>query len=151
MNGILGFLDLLHRTNLSSEQKDYIKEAKTASEMLLYLINDILDFSKIEAGKLDIENIKFNIRATVEDAVSIIVPKSEEKHIEIHIMIKSNVPAEVIGDPARLRQVLNKLLGNAIKFTEKGEINLTVDCLEEIDGNAVLNFEVKDTGIGIRK
>lgn len=151
MNGILGFLDLLQRTNLSSEQKDYIKEAKIASEMLLYLINDILDFSKIEAGKLDVENIKFNIRTAVEDAVSILVPKAEEKHIEIHTMINSNVPEEVIGDPARLRQVLNNLVGNAVKFTEAGEINLTVSCQEEVDGKAKLCFEVKDTGIGIRK
>ena len=151
MNGILGFLDLLKRTNLSSEQKDYINEAKTASEMLLYLINDILDFSKIEAGKLVVENIKFNLRTAVEDTVSIIIPKAEEKHIEIHVMINSSVPEEVIGDPARLRQVLNNLIGNAVKFTERGEINLTVNCLEEIGGNALISFEVKDTGIGISK
>jgi len=151
MNGILGFIDLLQRTNLSSEQKDYIKEAKNASEMLLYLINDILDFSKIEAGKLTIENIKFKIRTAVEDAVSILVPKALEKQIELHTMIKSNVPEEVVGDPARLRQILNNLISNAVKFTEKGEINITVDCIEEVKGKALLQFEVKDTGIGISK
>ena len=149
MNGILCFLDLLQRTNLSSEQMDYIREAKTASEMLLYLINDILDFSKIEAGKLTIENTNFKIRTAVEDAVAILVPKASEKHLELNTLIKTSVPEEVIGDPARLRQVLNNLISNAVKFTEHGEINVTVDCCEEIEGRALLSFEVKDTGIGI--
>ena len=151
MNGILGFLNLLQRTELSLEQKNYISEANLASEMLLYLINDILDFSKIEAGKLDIENINFNIRTAVEDAVSVIVPKAFEKQIELHTMIRSNVPEEVIGDPGRIKQILNNLISNAVKFTEKGEISVTLDCEKDIDGKALLSFEVKDTGIGINK
>lgn len=149
MNGVLGFLDLLERTYLSAEQKEYIREAKSASEILLCLINDILDFSKIEAGKLNIEKTNFKVRTLIEDAVSILVPKATEKDLEICTMIKSNVPEEVSGDPARLRQILNNLLSNAVKFTDKGEINVTVDCIEEVDGNALLSFEVKDTGIGI--
>lgn len=149
MNGVLGFLDLLKMTTLSSEQEEYICEAKSASEMLLYLINDILDLSKIEAGKLSFENINFNIRTVVEDAISIIVPKAFKKQIELHTMIKASVPEKVIGDPGRIRQILNNLVGNAVKFTEKGEINVTVDCIEGINGKVLLSFEIKDTGIGI--
>ncbi|NMM65945.1 response regulator [Clostridium sp. P21] len=151
MNGIFGFLDLLQSTNLSLEQKDFIREAKSASEVLLYIINDILDFSKIEAKKLTMEKIKFNLRNTIEDAVSLLVPKVVEKDLELYTMIKEKVPEEVIGDPSRLRQVLNNLISNAVKFTKKGEISVTVDCLNEDNEIALLHFEVKDTGIGIRK
>ena len=150
MNGIFGFLELLQSTNLSLEQKEFIREAKSASEILLHLINDILDFSKIEARKLTMEKIRFNLRTTIEDAVSFLVPKAVEKGLELYTMIKAGVPEEVIGDPSRLRQILNNLISNAVKFTESGEISVTVDYLEEENEIAVLNFEVKDTGIGIR-
>ena len=149
MNGIQGFLDLLQKTSLSSEQMDYIREAKTASKMLLYLINDILDFSKLDAGKLTIENVNFNIRTAVEDAVSILMPKASEKQLELKIIINNSVPEEVIGDPDRLRQILNNLICNAVKFTETGKITVTVDSVEQIDGKALICFEIKDTGIGI--
>ena len=102
MNGIFGFLELLQSSNLSLEQKEFIREAKSASEVLLNLINDILDFSKIEARKLTMEKIKFNLRTTIEDAVSLLVPKAAEKGIELYVMIKAGVPEEVIGDPSRL-------------------------------------------------
>ncbi|AZV57859.1 response regulator [Clostridium sp. AWRP] len=151
MNGIFGFLDLLQSTNLSLEQKDFIREAKSASKVLLYIINDILDFSKIEAKKLTMEKIRFNLRNTIEDAVSLLVPKAVEKGLELYTMISESVPEEVVGDPSRLRQILNNLISNAVKFTNKGEISVTVDCLKEENETAVLNFEVKDTGIGIRK
>ncbi|WP_423243230.1 ATP-binding protein [Clostridium autoethanogenum] len=151
MNGIFGFLDLLQSTNLSLEQKDFIREAKSASKVLLYIINDILDLSKIEAKKLTMEKIRFNLRNTIEDAVSLLVPKAIEKGLELYTMIRAGVPEEVVGDPSRLRQILNNLISNAVKFTDKGEISVTVDCLKEENETAVLNFEVKDTGIGIRK
>jgi PAS domain S-box-containing protein len=151
LNGILGFIELLQLTNLSLEQKEFIREAKSASEMLLHIISDILDFSKIEAKKLTMENIKFNLRTTIEDAISLLAPKATEKGLEIYTMIKAGVPEEVIGDPSRLRQILNNLISNAVKFTKKGDISVTVDCLEEKNGTAALSFEVKDTGIGIRK
>jgi PAS domain S-box-containing protein len=151
MNGIFGFLELLQSTKLSLEQKNFVREARSASEMLLYLINDILDFSKIEAKKLVMESIKFNLRNTIEDAVSLFVPKAAEKGLEIYAMIKAGVPEEVIGDPSRLRQILNNLINNAVKFTENGEISITVDYLEKEDEIAVLSFKVKDTGIGIGK
>jgi two-component system, sensor histidine kinase and response regulator len=149
MNGIMGFLELLNMSNPSAEQKEYIREAKSASAVLLYVINDILDFSKIEAGKLAMEKSCFKTRTAIEDAVSLHVHKAFEKNIELHSMINANVPEEVIGDAQRLRQVLNNLIGNAVKFTERGEISVTVDCIEEEDEIALLNFEVKDTGIGI--
>ncbi|MDT8719243.1 response regulator [Clostridium sp. 19966] len=151
MNGIFGFIELLQSTNLSTEQKEFIREAKIASEMLMYIINDILDFSKIEAKRLTMEKIRFNLRSTIEDTVSILAPKAAEKGIEICVMINSKVPEEVIGDPSRLRQILNNLISNAVKFTENGKITICVDHLEKENEIAVLNFEVKDTGIGIQK
>ena len=151
MNGIFGFIELLQSTNLSLEQKEFIREAKSASEILLHIINDILDFSKIEAKKLIMEKIRFNLRTTIEDAVSLLAPKAAEKGLEIYVIIKAGVPEEVIGDPSRLRQILNNLISNAVKFTENGDISITVDSLEKENEIAVIDFEVKDTGIGIRK
>ncbi len=149
MNGILGFMDLLDMSNLSFEQKDYVRELKSSSTLLLSLINGILDFSKIEAGKITLENIQFNLRVAIEDAVSLLLPSAYEKNIELYHLIKAGVPEEVLGDPSRLRQILNNLLSNALKFTEQGEVSLTVDCFEDENQIAVLKFEVKDTGIGI--
>ena len=151
MNGVFGFLQLLQSTNLSIEQKEFIREAKSASEVLLHIINDILDFSKIEAKKLIMEKIRFNLRTIIEDAISFLVPNATEKGLQLNAMVKAVVPEEVIGDPSRLRQILNNLISNAVKFTESGEISVTVDYLEEENEIAVLSFEVKDTGIGIRK
>jgi len=149
MNGIFGFLELLQTSSLSSDQKEYIREAKTASTVLLNLINDILDFSKIEAGKLTMENITFNLRTAVEDAVSLLAPKAAEKNLDLHVMIQAGVPEEVIGDPSRVRQVLNNLVSNAVKFTESGEVVVSVDSIEKEDEMAELSFAVRDTGIGI--
>jgi signal transduction histidine kinase/CheY-like chemotaxis protein/HPt (histidine-containing phosphotransfer) domain-containing protein len=150
MNGIFGFLELLQSTDLSEEQREFIREAKAASDVLLDIVNDILDFSKIEAKKLIMENINFNLRNTIEDAVSLIAPKAATKGIEVYAKITDDVPEEVIGDPSRLRQILNNLINNAVKFTEKGEISVIVSYFEEKNETALLAFEVKDTGIGIR-
>jgi signal transduction histidine kinase len=149
MNGIIGFLNLLQKTRLSAEQKEYIREAKNASEILLYLINDILDFSKIEVGKINIEKTAFKVSTVIEDAVSIILPKAEEKRLELEIILNPNVPKKVIGDPTRLSQIINNLLNNAIKFTDKGKITLKVNSEDIDDQKALIKFEVKDTGIGI--
>lgn len=151
MNGIFGFLELLQSTNLSLEQKEFIHEAKTASGVLLHIINDILDFSKIEARKLTMEKISFNLRNTIEEAVSLLVPKAEGKGLELYSMIKLDIIEEVIGDPSRLRQVLINLISNAVKFTDSGEISVTVDYIEEENEIAMLNFEVRDTGVGIHE
>ncbi|BCZ45957.1 hypothetical protein psyc5s11_20240 [Clostridium gelidum] len=151
MNGIFGFLELIQSTTLSLEQKDFIREAKSASEVLLNLINDILDFSKIEAKKLTLEKVEFNLRTIIEDAVSLLAPKAAEKGLELNTMINAGVPEEVIGDPSRIKQILINLISNAVKFTQSGEISVTVDYLEEENEIAVLSFEVRDTGIGIAK
>lgn len=151
LNGILGFLELLQLSNISLEQKDYINEAKSASKILLNLINDILDFSKIESGKLNLEYITFNIRVLVDETISMFVPKASEKGIDLYGVVNENVPDELIGDPTRLRQILNNLLSNALKFTNKGVISVNVELKEEFDDAVVIEFEVKDTGIGINK
>ncbi len=151
MNSIFGFMDLLGKSELLAEQRDFLNEAKSASEILLCIINDILDFSKIEAGILTMEKITFKIRNVIEDAISLFVPRAYEKDLQLHILIKSSVPDEVKGDPSRLKQILNNLIGNAVKFTKKGEITVEVETIEEIDGFATIQFMIKDTGIGINE
>jgi PAS domain S-box-containing protein len=151
MNGILGFLELLSYSQLTKEQTEYVLEAKSSSEVLLHLINDILDFSKIEAGKLSMEHINFNLIAIIQEAMSLFVPKADEKHIHLYTFIDENVPAEVTGDPSRLRQIFNNLIGNAIKFTKEGKISLLAEKIEETNGKTTIKFQVIDTGIGIMK
>jgi len=149
MNGITGFLELLKQTKLDDSQKDYVREAISASEVLLYLINDILDFSKIESGKLAMEKTSFSLRKLVEDAVQLMAPKACEKKLSLQSFIKCDVPDKVLGDPGRLRQVLGNLLSNAVKFTKKGEVLITVDLAMEKGGKPLIWFEVMDTGTGI--
>jgi len=149
LNGIFGFLDLLNHSLVSQEQREYIHEAKSSSETLLHLIKDILDLSKIESGKLTLEILNFKLRTAIEDATSLFVPTAYEKHLELHTLIKANVPDEVRGDPSRLRQILNNLISNALKFTEDGEVSIVAETIEETDGFVMIRFEVKDTGIGI--
>ncbi|MDR3667850.1 MAG: response regulator [Ignavibacteriaceae bacterium] len=151
MNGIFGFLELLNHSQLSQEQREYIREAKSSSETLLYLINDILDLSKIESGKLALEILNFKLRTAIEDATSLFVPTAYKKGIELNTLIKANVPDEVRGDPSRLRQILNNLISNALKFTEHGEVSIIAETIEETNGFALIKFEVKDTGIGINE
>ena len=150
MNGIVGFLELMSLPHSPDEQREYLREAKAASEVLLYLINDILDFSRIEAGKLAMEHIPFRVRTVVGDAVTLHSPKAAEKGLALHLMIHAAVPEQVSGDPSRLRQVLGNLIGNAVKFTEKGEVSVLLTCRQEGD-TATLDFEVRDTGIGISR
>ncbi|MGE5417294.1 MAG: PAS domain S-box protein [Acidobacteriota bacterium] len=149
LNGVMGFLELLDNTDLTEDQKDLLREARGASEVLLYLISDILDFSKIEAGKLSMENISFDLRTTVEDVVALMIPLAYAKKLNVHTFIKSGVPDIVIGDPARLKQVLGNLLSNSIKFTSRGEISITVELLEAGGDAATVRFSVSDTGIGM--
>lgn len=149
MNGIMGFIQLLSETNLDIEQLDFVDEAKKSSEILLKLLNDVLDLSKIEAGKMTMENISFNIRYVVEDVATLASSNTAKKNVEISALCHSNVPYKVIGDPCRLKQVLNNFVNNAIKFTDEGEIVINVKMLEKKGSLAKLLFEVKDTGIGI--
>jgi signal transduction histidine kinase/DNA-binding response OmpR family regulator len=151
MNGVVGFTDILMDTNLSSEQIDYVKTIKRSSESLLLLIDQILDISKIESSHLDLENIDFDPEVTAYDVCKLIKPKAESKDIKMQFHIGNDVPAYVGGDPARFRQVLLNLLGNAIKFTESGEIELRVDVEDQQASRVKLCTSVRDTGVGIRE
>src|SRR5664279_4433170 len=127
LNGILGMADLLLDTGLTPDQITYAKAAKTSGETLLSLIEEVLDFSKIEAGKLDLEARPFALSLLVEEAVELLAPRAQAKGIEIASFIDERLPASVIGDAARLRQVLLNLAGNAIKFTETGGVSVIVE------------------------
>ncbi|HXZ46711.1 MAG TPA: ATP-binding protein [Pseudolabrys sp.] len=147
LNGMLGMADLLLDTPLTPEQLTYAKAAKTSGETLLSLIEEILDFSKIEAGKLDLEARPFALAAMVEEAVELMAPRAQAKGIEIASYVDERLPMQVVGDVARLRQVLLNLVGNAIKFTEKGGVAVIV---EPGGRESELYFEVRDTGIGLK-
>ena len=146
LNGILGMADLLLDTPLTPEQITYAKAAKTSGETLLSLIEEILDFSKIEAGKLDLEARPFALSPLVEEAVELLAPRAQAKGIEIASFVDERLPGQVVGDAARLRQVLLNLAGNAIKFTEAGGVAVIVEPGEH---DNEIRFQVRDTGIGL--
>jgi GAF domain-containing protein/CheY-like chemotaxis protein len=145
MNGIIGMSGLLLDTPLTDDQRDFARTVRDSGESLLTIINDILDFSKIEAGKLDVESLPFNLRECVGSAIELVRPKANEKKLDLVVAIADDVPASVKGDPTRLRQILLNLLSNALKFTERGEVQLTL----EKRGADELHFAVKDSGIGL--
>ena len=149
LNGIVGFIELLTNMPLEREQASYLAEVKGSTDALLLLINEILDYSKIEAGMLLIETIPFNLHRLLEEAVSLFSPKAHEKGIEIVLYIAPGVPHGVQGDPGRLRQVLINIIGNAVKFTDKGEVVVNVRLLKESTEKVLLQIEIQDTGIGI--
>jgi PAS domain S-box-containing protein len=149
MNGVIGFTDLLMETELSSVQADYTQTIKRSGQALLSLINDILDFSKIESGELEFEEIDFDPELLAYDVCEIVRPRIGDKPIELLCHIGNDVPTLVRGDPLRFRQVITNLLGNAPKFTEKGEIALSLDLEEETDDRVLLHTRVRDTGVGV--
>ena len=149
MNAIVGLGYLALQTELSSQQQDYIKKIQTASQSLLTIINDILDFSKIEAGKLHLESIGFQLDSVFETLADLFRFSCEEKNIELIFDIDPKIPATLIGDPTRLSQILINLCSNALKFTEQGEIKVTVESIETSTHKATLKFSVTDTGCGI--
>ncbi|MBR0599798.1 PAS domain S-box protein [Sinanaerobacter chloroacetimidivorans] len=151
MNGICGLLACLSETKLTKEQKEFVDDARKASTELLNIVNDILDFSKIESGKLRFEEISFSIRMIIDDAISLIKPTVTSKGIELQIYVDAGLPVWVVGDPYRLKQVLNNLLNNAVKFTDKGKIDIQVKLLEESCEQLVVQFDIQDTGIGIHE
>jgi signal transduction histidine kinase/CheY-like chemotaxis protein len=151
LNGVIGFTDLLLETNLSEEQFDYAKTIRSSGETLLSLINDILDFSKIEAGQLDFEKIDFDPEKVVYDVCNMIGPELKNKKVEVLCRIGGKLPSYVKGDAHRFRQVLLNLMGNAAKFTESGEIEISIDREGEQGNRVKLHVMVRDTGIGISK
>jgi PAS domain S-box-containing protein len=149
MNGVIGLTDLALGTELSAEQREYLEGVKLSADLLLRILNDILDFSKIEAGKLEFEVIEFDLRETIQAMLTLLGVRAAAKNLELACDFGPDVPARVLGDPGRLRQILVNLTGNAIKFTEHGAVVIRVERLAETAGEVELRFSVKDTGIGI--
>lgn len=149
MNGVLGMTELLLLTDLNARQRHYATMARESGELLLSIINDILDISKIEAGKLDLELTQFDLRALVEETVSLFAERSHRKGLELVCALEDDVPATVQGDPLRLRQIFANLLSNAIKFTSEGEVVVRVTLVESMVDSMLVRFEVSDTGIDI--
>ena len=161
MNAVIGMTSLLLDTSLTSEQRDFAETIRTSGDALLTIINDILDFSKIEAGRLDLESTPFDLRECVEGALDLLAPKAREKGLDLACLVEADVPAAIVGDVTRLRQILVNLVGNAVKFTEQGEVVVTVTagsgseaipCHQEAtpeETRPLLHFAVRDTGVGI--
>jgi len=149
MNGVMGMMDLALDTDLDAEQRDYLQIAKSSAESLLTIINDVLDFSKIEAGKLDLAPIPFHLGDSLADMISPLALRAHTKGLEVALQIAPDVPDELLGDIGRIRQVVINLAGNAIKFTEAGEVVLRVEAETPAGADVVLHLAVEDSGIGI--
>jgi signal transduction histidine kinase/CheY-like chemotaxis protein len=149
MNAVIGMSGLLLDTALNAEQHDYVATIRESGDALLTIINDILDFSKIEAGRMDIESQPFDLRECVESALDLVTARAVEKHLDTAYVFEGDVPAAIVGDVTRLRQIMLNLLSNAVKFTEQGEVVLTVSSQPVASDRVELTFAVRDTGIGL--
>jgi PAS domain S-box-containing protein len=149
LNGVIGMSNLMQQTKLDSEQLDYINTIRINSITLLDLINDILDFSKIESGKIELENQPYNLRTCVEDILDLMAVKASEKHIELIYNVSPDIRFELLGDSLRLRQVLLNLVGNAVKFTKDGYVEISIELEKESQNDVSIRFAIRDTGIGI--
>ena len=149
MNAIIGMTDLALQTKLTPRQREYLRTARESAEALMTIIDDILDVSKIEAGRLTLERVPFAVRDTIEDSVKLLAPRADQKGLELSCRIAPDVPATLVGDPGRLRQILLNLVSNAIKFTDTGEVGVEVTAAERNEDAVMLRCTVRDTGIGI--
>lgn len=149
LNGVIGFTRQMLKTQLTNSQADYLQTIEKSANNLLKIINDILDFSKLEAGKLALENIPFEFQETLEEVVNLQATSAHEKGLEITLKVDPKIPAGLVGDPLRIQQVLTNLVGNSIKFTERGNIDISVEMRSQRDDLVELQFMVRDTGIGI--
>jgi signal transduction histidine kinase/DNA-binding response OmpR family regulator/HPt (histidine-containing phosphotransfer) domain-containing protein len=149
VNGIIGMTELAMQTDLTPGQRDYLSTINSCADSLLVLLNDVLDFSKIEAGKLELERAEFSLRELLGETVTTLAPRAQNKGLELLLHVRPEVPDIIVGDPHRLRQIIVNLVGNSMKFTERGEVVVKVENSRWIDGNAELLFSVVDTGIGI--
>jgi PAS domain S-box-containing protein len=151
MNAILGMTHLALKTELTAKQRDYLTKTKVAAQALLGIINDILDFSKIEAGKLEAENTEFRLDQVLEDLSSVVCQKAHDKNLEFLISSPKNLPQNLVGDPLRLGQILINLVNNAVKFTERGEVLVTLALEEQLADRVKVKFSVRDSGIGMTR
>ena len=149
MNGVIGMVNFLLETDLTVEQREFASTIKVSADALLFIINDILDFSKIEAGKMTLERVNFDLSKTVKHTIELLTPQAHYKGLDLSYSIAGNACTSLLGDPTRLRQILLNLLGNAIKFTDRGKVWLEIVPLHETDDEIQLQFSVRDTGIGI--
>jgi two-component system, sensor histidine kinase and response regulator len=149
LNGVVGMTELALGTNLTTEQREYLDMVKSSGESLLTVINDILDFSKIEAGKLTVDLMPFDLSDCLAATLKLLATRAHLKELELAWDIRPDVPTALVGDPNRLRQIVTNLMGNAIKFTDRGEVVLTVEAETQSDRHAILRFSVSDTGIGV--
>ncbi|WP_038174241.1 two-component sensor histidine kinase BarA [Vibrio pacinii] len=149
LNGVIGFTRQLLKTTLTNSQTDYLQTIEKSANNLLNIINDILDFSKLEAGKLALENIPFDFQTSLEEVVNLQATSAHEKGLELTLKIDPKIPPGLVGDPLRIQQVLTNLVGNSIKFTERGNIDISVELRSQRDDSVELQFMVRDTGIGI--
>jgi two-component system, sensor histidine kinase and response regulator len=149
MNAIIGMTHLALKTQLTPKQRDYLTKTRAAAETLLGIINDVLDFSKIESGKLDMEQVDFRLDSVIDNLSTVISQKAQEKNLEFLIHVPHDLPAILVGDPLRLGQVLINLVNNAVKFTQQGEVVVTVQREEQLSNRVKLKFEVRDSGIGM--
>src|SRR5439155_4010513 len=149
MNGVLGMTELALDTEFTAEQREYLQTVKSSGDALLGLINDILDFSKIESGKLDLDPVDFNLYDSLAETMKALALRAHQNGLELVCEIPPEVPQQVVGDPGRLRQVLVNLVGNAIKFTQKGEVGVRVERVSHLPDEWEMKFSVTDTGIGI--
>lgn len=151
LNGVIGFARQLLKTKMTSSQVDYLETIERSAANLLHIINDILDFSKIEAGKLMLEHIPFDLRDCIDETMYLLAPSAHEKGLELSVLIDANVTQSVLGDAMRLQQILTNLIGNAIKFTQQGDIEVKIQQVADKKGLITLKISISDTGIGISK